>query len=99
MMPNNFTAKSQEAIQRAQMIAHENGQPGIEPIHLFAALLTQEDGVVITALKKMEIPLTAVVHETERILRSLPQTPSTELNMPGHVMLAPAMANILQTAT
>lgn len=98
-MPNNFTAKSQEAIQRAQMIAHENGQPGIEPIHLFAALLTQEDGVVITALKKMEIPLTAVVHETERILRSLPQTPSTELNMPGHVMLAPAMANILQTAT
>jgi len=38
MMPQNFTHKSQEAIQNAQLIAHENGQQQIEPPHLFLSL-------------------------------------------------------------
>src|SRR3989338_7164953 len=46
MLPNNFTHKSQEAIQRAHMAAQENGQPAIEPIHLLYALLHQEDRIV-----------------------------------------------------
>ena len=43
MMPNNFTSKSQEAIHVAQMLANENGQQAVEPIHLLASLAKQDD--------------------------------------------------------
>ena len=49
MNPQNFTQKSQEALQKAQELANQNGQPQVEPPHLFLALLGQEDGVVVQA--------------------------------------------------
>jgi ATP-dependent Clp protease ATP-binding subunit ClpA len=38
MLPQNFTTKSQEALQLAQQLALGNGQQALEPIHLLAAL-------------------------------------------------------------
>ena len=52
MIPQNFTTKSQEIIQNAARIAYENGQPQIEPPHLFFALLEDTDGVVVSVLHK-----------------------------------------------
>ena len=54
-MPNNFTTKSQEAIQLAQTIANDHGQQGIDPIHLLRALLQQDDSIVITILQKLGV--------------------------------------------
>ena len=51
MNPQNFTHKSQEALQRASGIANENGQPQVEPPHLFLSLLEQTEGVVVSVLK------------------------------------------------
>ncbi len=53
MLPQNFTTKSQEAIQRAHMLATENSQQQLEPIHLLHALLDQEEGIVVSILKKL----------------------------------------------
>lgn len=53
MLPNNFTLKSQEALQYAHNIATENGQQTLEPIHLLASLLEQEEGVVLAIVNKV----------------------------------------------
>ncbi len=53
MLPQNFTTKSQEALQEAHMIATEAGQQQLEPLHLLLALLEQDEGVVINVLKKI----------------------------------------------
>lgn len=98
MIPNNFTSKSQEAIQRAQFTANDNGQHGVEPIHLLSALISQEDGFVITVIKKMEIPLAALRGDVERILESLPRHAHVERGGIGQIMLAPSMAIVLQQA-
>ncbi len=96
MIPNNFTSKSQEAIQHAQFIANENGQQGVEPIHLLASLVTQEEGLVGSILKKLEVSLPALRGDIDRIIDSLPKTGNVERGGIGQIMLTAALANVLQ---
>jgi ATP-dependent Clp protease ATP-binding subunit ClpB len=98
MIPNNFTSKSQEAIQHAQFLANENGQQGVEPIHLLAALVGQEDGFVVSVLKKLEVSLPALRGDIDRILDALPRHPHVDRGGVGQVMLTPALASTLQVA-
>jgi ATP-dependent Clp protease ATP-binding subunit ClpB len=49
---NNFTIKSQEAVQHAQQLAMEAGHQAIEPAHLLKALLDVDEHVVPYILKK-----------------------------------------------
>lgn len=97
MIPNNFTSKSQEAIQQAQFIAHENGQQGIEPIHLLASLIGQEEGFVGTILKKLEVSLPALRGDSDRIIDSLPKM-NVERGGVGQIVLSPALASVLQAS-
>jgi len=50
---NRFTEKSQEAVVRAQQIAEELNHSQVEPEHLFAALLQQEEGLVPQILQRV----------------------------------------------
>ena len=52
---DKFTIKAQEAVQRAQELAAERGNPQIDPLHLLAALLGEEDGVVRPILDKIGV--------------------------------------------
>ena len=55
-MPFRFeklTIKAQEAVQRAQELAASRGNPQIEAIHLLAALLAEQEGIVGTLLEKI----------------------------------------------
>lgn len=52
---SNFTIKAQEAIKRSHELAMERNQSQIDSHHLLAALLLDEDGVVNSALEKIEI--------------------------------------------
>ncbi len=54
-MPFRFdklTHKAQEAVQHAQELAGEAGNPQVEPLHLLAALLAESEGVVRPVLEK-----------------------------------------------
>ncbi len=51
----NFTTKAKEVIRRAHELAIERGQNHVHPMHLLAALLLQEESVVIQMLEKMDI--------------------------------------------
>jgi ATP-dependent Clp protease ATP-binding subunit ClpB len=52
---NNFTTKSQEAIQQASQIAFENGQQAIEPGHILKAIFDVDENVLPFLLKKLNI--------------------------------------------
>jgi ATP-dependent Clp protease ATP-binding subunit ClpB len=98
MLPNNFTHKSQEAIQNAHNAAVENGQQAIEPIHLLTSLLSQDDGVVISIFNKMNLDIGALRGEVDTILDTLPKQPAVGAGGIGQVMLSQAMARVFATA-
>ncbi|MFH1252876.1 MAG: ATP-dependent chaperone ClpB [Candidatus Uhrbacteria bacterium] len=96
MLPNNFTHKSQEALQHAHNIAVDNGQPALEPIHLLAALVGQDEGAVRAVLDKILPDQAALRAKIDHILGSLPR--SGDINMGGgigQIMLSPGMAAVL----
>ncbi|MFA6513817.1 MAG: AAA family ATPase [Patescibacteria group bacterium] len=73
-MFNKFTDKSQEAIINAQTIASNYGQPNIEAIHIFLALLEQSEGLVKPVLEKMKIDPEIIEEEVIKVIKSLPRT-------------------------
>jgi len=57
---SNFTVKAQEAVRRAHEIAIEKGQNQLEPIHLLAALVVQEESLVTPLLERMGLDIVFV---------------------------------------
>jgi ATP-dependent Clp protease ATP-binding subunit ClpB len=53
MRPESFTVKVQEALEGAQRIAREHAQQSLEPEHVLAALLEDEQGVARALLEKV----------------------------------------------
>lgn len=52
---NNFTTKAKDAIRRSHELAIERGQNHVGPTHILAALLLQEESLVLTLLEKMDV--------------------------------------------
>lgn len=52
---NNFTTKAKDAIRRAHELAIERGQNHVNSVHLLAALILQDESMVISILEKLEI--------------------------------------------
>ena len=68
----NFTQKSQEAIQNAQNLAIRNNHQQLEQIHLLTALLQQDGGLVPQLLRKMDITVESLQAAAQAELRKLP---------------------------
>jgi len=54
---HNFTNKSQEALQKAQLLAKELGQSQVEPSHLLWSLIHQEDSIVLAILERIGVDM------------------------------------------
>ena len=65
---NHFTTKAKEAVRKAHELAVERGQNQVSPMHLLAALLTQEESLVISVLDRLEVDLVLL---TDTILETL----------------------------
>ncbi|HBK34467.1 MAG: ATP-dependent chaperone ClpB [Candidatus Uhrbacteria bacterium GW2011_GWE2_40_58] len=89
MLPNNFTHKSQEALQAAHNLGIENGQQGVDPIHLLAALLQQDDGVVAAIINKITSESSNLRAKIDNILDGLPKAPPKTSGGIGQVFLSP----------
>lgn len=74
MLPQNFTTKSQEALQLAHQLALSNGQQALEPVHVLAALLEQDGGVVPSLLKKLQTDIAGLKGQIDQILLRLPKS-------------------------
>src|ERR1700746_999718 len=70
---DKFTVKAQEAVQRANDIASEHGNPELLPVHLLAALLEDKEGIVPPVLEKLGIGPQVVLNETYREIDNLPK--------------------------
>ncbi len=97
MLPQNFTHKSQEALQNAQQLAFQSGQQTLEPAHVFFALIDQTDGAVPAVLKKLSVPLNELKADVEDLIRHLPKVSSTEAN-PSNIYLTPQIVQVLEEA-
>jgi ATP-dependent Clp protease ATP-binding subunit ClpB len=70
---DKFTVKAQEAVQRANDLASEHGNPELMPVHLLAALLEDKEGIVPPVLEKIGIGPQAVLADLYREIEKLPK--------------------------
>src|SRR3989339_1851471 len=99
MPPQNFTNKSQEAIQTAARFASETGQGHVEPPHLFAAFLNDPESVVTSILQKLNAPAKDIeCGVTQQISRLPKEGAALHERAVGQIMLGPATAAIFDMA-
>jgi ATP-dependent Clp protease ATP-binding subunit ClpB len=70
---DKFTVKSQAALQAAQGLAAENGNPEVLPLHLMAALLEDREGVVIPVLEKIGVGPQTLLAGVNAAISKLPK--------------------------
>ena len=78
---DRFTVKAQEALSAAQEIAFRANNTEVLPVHLLAALVRQEDGIVAPLLRKLGVDMSRIERGIEdglsccpRIEKGLPDT-------------------------
>ncbi len=67
---NQFTIKSQEAVQKAQQLAFEAKNPSIETGHLLKGLFMTDENILSYALKKVNANLSRIETALDAILKS-----------------------------
>ena len=72
MNAQKFTQKSLGAVQLAQDIALERGNMQIEPAHLLAALVEQENGLIPQLLTKMGLDPGAFARDVKALVAGIP---------------------------
>ncbi|MDX2173663.1 MAG: ATP-dependent chaperone ClpB [Bacteroidota bacterium] len=70
---NNYTIKSQEAIQQALQIATVNGQQAIEPAHILKAILEVDENVTPFILKKLNVNPITFSKLVDSVVQSYPK--------------------------
>lgn len=93
---NQFTTKAKEAIRRAHELAIERGQNHVNPMHLLAALILQEESMVASILDKLEVD---VILLTDSLLEAIeaPEGGAT-LNPSYQIYLTPDLAQAIEGA-
>ena len=91
---DKFTVKAQEAVQRANEIAAEHGNPEILPVHLLAALIEDREGIVPPVLEKLGVGPEAVLSDVYKEIERLPKV-SGGANQP---QMSPALNQLLERA-
>ncbi|HOW57731.1 MAG TPA: Clp protease N-terminal domain-containing protein, partial [Smithellaceae bacterium] len=91
---DKFTLKVQEAIQDAQSQAEALGHQALEPEHLLAALLKQENGIAGAILKKMGVSPEQTGQELAEYLKRQPHVEGAA----GQAYLSPRANKLLDKA-
>ncbi len=71
--PDRLTIKAQEAVQRAQSLAADEGHPEIAPLHLLAALVAETEGVTKAVLDRIGADRAQLEGIVRAELRHLPK--------------------------
>jgi ATP-dependent Clp protease ATP-binding subunit ClpB len=87
-----LTEKAQEAVMSAQNIASEMTHAEITPEHLLVALVEQENGIVPSVLRKMDLDPKDVAGQARMLFESMPKAYGAD------VRLSPRINLIVQAA-
>jgi len=90
---NNFTIKSQEAIQQAQQLAQELGHQQIENEHIFKAITLVDENVTPFLLKKLNINIGLFTQILDKTLENFPKVTG------GEIMLSRTASSTLNEAS
>ena len=78
---NNYTIKSQEAIQRAQQLAQGLGQQDIQVEHIFKGIQEVDNNVLPFILKKLQVNTTTLNQAVEKTLASYPKVQGGQMSL------------------
>ncbi len=70
---NQFTVKSQEAIEKAQELAQSNQSQTVENVHLLKGMLLADDYLLPNLMKKLGVNLNALNAELDGVIARLPK--------------------------
>ncbi len=87
---NNFTIKSQEAIQQVFTIAQDYNHQAIEPAHLLKGLIFQNESIIGFILRKMGVNPSTFDAVLTKMLESYPKVGG------GEKYLSPSSNRVLQ---
>src|SRR5210317_473077 len=76
---NNFTIKSQEAVQRAQQMAQGFSHQQIENAHILKGILEVDENVTPYILKKLGVNVELFNKTLDNIIQSFPKVEGGEL--------------------
>lgn len=93
---NNYTTKAKEAVHRAHQLAVERGHNQVSTLHLLAALLMQEETMVLPMLDQVEID---IAHLTDSILELIEGGSSNTAVSPSfQLYLTPELVRVFEAA-
>jgi ATP-dependent Clp protease ATP-binding subunit ClpB len=70
---DKLTVKAQEAMQRANDLASEHGNPEVQPVHILAVLVEDHEGIVAPLLERVGLHANAVQSDAMREIEKLPK--------------------------
>src|SRR3954471_20839359 len=91
---DKLTIKAQEAVQRAQEFAADRGNPQIDPLHLLASLMAEDEGIVKPLLEKIGANQAQLDRMIEGEMNHLPK----QSGAVGSPSLSPALSQVLEAA-
>ena len=91
MRVDKFTTKLQEALSDAQSLAVGNDNQYIDPVHLLAAMLNQEDGGTRSLMQRAGVNVAGLVNAIKSALERLPKVSGSA----GEVQVGREMAALL----
>ncbi len=91
---NKYTEKAQEAVLNAQHIAEEANHSQIEPEHLLAALLAQEEGVVPQLLSQLGVNPGQLAARVNQLLAGKPKVYGTA----AQLGMSPVLSRVFNQA-
>ena len=93
---NNYTTKAKEAIHRSHQLAVERGHNQVSTLHLFAALLMQEETMVVPMLEQGEID---VAHLSDSVLELIEGVSGNTAVSPSfQLYLTPELVRVFEAA-
>ena len=90
---NNYTIKSQEAIQQAVQLTTVNGQQAVEPAHILKAILEVDENVTPFILKKLNVNPASFSKMVESVIKSYPKVSGGQPHLSSSANTALAKAN------
>ncbi|MCK5507662.1 MAG: AAA family ATPase, partial [Desulfobacterales bacterium] len=75
---DKFTIKSQDLIQNAQSLASSHNNQQLEPEHLLAAMLNEQEGIAGSMLRKLGVSPEAIAQEIAKAIDKFPKVSGAE---------------------
>ena len=92
----NFTSKAREAIRRSHELALERGQNQVNPTHLLAALMLQEEGTIPSIIERLEVDSMML---TDYLLELLENSNASQALAPSYqIYLTPELVKVFDSS-